>query len=109
MLTKKILLPFLLLLCYSGITLANEPVEIDLDLAKSQAILHASDRFKADGYQWQRYRMTIDAGSRGIEVIFVPPAMTGNDPWTAKPSTLPEVHYYLDAKGQTILRKLLGK
>ena len=47
--------------------------------------------------------------SKGIEVTFVP-AMKASSNWVGEePSGLPEVHYYLDADGRVILKKLLGQ
>jgi hypothetical protein len=89
--------------------MSNEPKAIDLGLSRSQAVLRAAERFREDGYQWKSYRMIVSDGTQGIEVIFVPPGATGNDPWVEKPSALPEVHYYLDAEGHVILRTSLGK
>lgn len=89
--------------------MSNEPEEVDLGEAKSQAVFRATESFREEGYQWQSYRLIVFGNSSGIEVTFVPPAAHGNDPWTEKPLSLPEVHYYLDAEGRVILRKLLGK
>lgn len=102
-------LVFPVVFCCSEEAMSSGSKEIDLGLSRSQAVLHAVKRFQEDGYRWESYRMIISEGAQGIEVIFVPPGAAGNDPWVEKPSILPEVHYYLDAEGHVILRKLLGK
>ncbi|MEY2114445.1 MULTISPECIES: hypothetical protein [Rhodanobacter] len=89
--------------------MSNESEGIDLGESRSQAVFRATERFREDGYKWQSYRMIVSSSSQGIEVVFVPPAASGNDPWAEKPSSIPEVHYYLDVDGRVILRKLLGK
>lgn len=103
------LLVSLIMLCCSEEAMSNGSKEIDLGLSRSQAVFRAIERFREDGYQWQSYRIIVSDETQGIEVVFVPPGATGNDPWVEKPSGLTEVHYYLDAKGRVILRKLLGK
>lgn len=102
------LIYFLLLGC-SEVAMSDEPDKIDLGEYRSQAVFRATERFREDGYKWNGYRIIVSSDGKGIEVIFVPPGASGNDPWVDKPSSLPEVHYYLDVEGHVILRKLLGK
>lgn len=87
---------------------ATDASLIDLGMTKSQAIVNALDRFRADGYKMDGYRIVVNQTSDIVEVIFVP-ALTSSDPFTAKPSDLSEVHYYLDASGKKVMRRLFGK
>ena len=87
---------------------AADVQSIDLGMERSQAIVSALDRFRTDGYKTDGYRMVITQQEDSIEVIFVP-RLTSDDPLSAKPSGLPEVHYYLDSSGKKVLRRLFGK
>jgi hypothetical protein len=87
---------------------SSRQASIDLGFERSQAIINALDRFRGDGYKPDNYRIIVNREDDAIEVIFVP-RLTSDDPWTAKPSGLPEVHYYLGPSGKSIIRRLLGK
>ena len=76
---------------------------------ESQAIFTAIDRFRADGYREAGYRISVTSESKGVEVTFVPPLKASSNWVGAEPSGLPEVHYYLNADGKVVLKKLLGQ
>ena len=76
---------------------------------QSKAVFTAFDRFRADGFKETGYRISVSSKSSGIEVTFVPPLKASSNWVGAEPSGLPEVHYYLNADGSVVLKRLLGQ
>lgn len=102
------ILGFSWILSSMSVQAADEGVHA-LGANESQAIFTAIDRFRADGYKEAGYRTSVTSESKGIEVTFVPPLKASSNWVGAEPSGLPEVHYYLDAGGRVVLKKLLGQ
>jgi hypothetical protein len=97
---------FFPLFCTPVISRANQLV---LGEEKSQAVIHAIERFRLDGYVSDGYQIIVRDGSEAIEIVFVPPLLSGKELFTKDAPNLPEVHYYMDLHGSVVLRKLLGK
>jgi hypothetical protein len=109
---RKQLITLMLLLVSAlfGCEIAHAQSSIDLDIPTTQAIANALGRFTSDGYTIKDYKIVVNANSKEIEVIFVPPFKKSSNPvQAAEPSGLPEVHYYLNSSGEKILRRLFGQ